>query len=1135
MKFFLTPFLLLSAASLHISVFYTSLTANSCTEISSYLTSSSTLISNFLVSSVQDIQYFTQDLHTDIFLDCISITLWSYELAYISQSMSVFHLQLYSQSRLPHSQSLSLIPSSSYSSSCLQSVLDNLSFQEFITIYTSDYLIPYANIIHQSSLNLPLGDFSTTDYISKQLKTNVKYSKYNTIVLLSNRADSDLILQAASSEGMTDGYRWILGNSNGYLHQLSSNNTQITEGLCILDSYPYDFPSAVSSAISSLSNCTSHLQYSTYTLQHCIESFYSIDFTTRSLAPKMTLNNLVNSEIVLVGNIDSSGYDTIQDIIWTTQYEQSARKVIQFAHDGGTVSPSGDSLDFLSLSYNGVDLAVSYINDRHEILPGFMLEKNLFNFGTAYFDEEFALKELNNKRNQLQTALIAPAFSGVAMNVYKLLERENTLIPMIGYANTATKLSSPVEFPYYSRTSVPDSFITVILNLAIMNWGWKQVAVIYVDNAFAGGLNSDFESEAMDRGLTITNQGKNKLPASSESWTSEVLDPVLHEVGMGNSRILVVFCVLAEVKKIILRMDELGYSKNQYQYIAVGWLMTELINENTEAAGYDPDVQNVIRKSLRGSIMFFPKNFHGDLGEQIKEMYKETFKDEPGSYTGFAFDAVLALGYALNKMLLKGEDLHDNSLIMREIREVKFLGATGYVSIATGTNDRAPMDHIIVNTKQTAENTWEIREVGVFSPSSTRMLDYFEDIVWSDGTTTLPSDKLSELDCPFSESLVQTSDKSKELMVMYSLFIVMCTVIPVLLSYNGWKHINYHPITHKFLMTFNDIICLSTIPIDFLQTIGLLPNLNLFFSRLSLILYTSVLDYGEMFDDTSKYYHIYVITISIIFLSFLYRSRPNLRAFFPSGKSVLYMISDILFIPILIFLKSILKCSQSIGSELTDAYFEYDCYTYCYKGKHLTFIIPGAVCTCLYTLWVSFERAEFPERNSDSQHFMIQPKFSRFRNLNQAVLVFLYSTLRNDDHLMYIGCVGAVAGIQVLLIWKIRPYNCEIFNVIYEVVTVWTVCVVIGVLLKEMEITSVYSCIIGISCFIIVSSTVGGLHIIKNKYTLPFLSNSDKTKKVLRFAFRRTTVQDVSDLGYVLETPVTRKKQDNAKVVPFSF
>ena len=565
--------------SLHISIFSTSLTHSICSFSS--LFSSSTIVQDFFIQSISDLAHYTQDLDTDLILDCIPNTLWSYELASISDILQVYHIQLYSAARLPSRYTVAILPEPKYVAFGLDRLLDHLNFREFIVIYSHEFLGTYGEVIAESKMKIVIKESDSLESVRKQLNKNVKYSKYSTIVILGKDAEADLVLNAAGEEGMNDGYHWIIGNSNGYLNYLSHSSSPI-QALCIIDSYPYNFQSAVSSLSSTLSLCLISPQLTTFSIFSCIDSYYSLDALTPSFSPQFSVINLVNSTTILSAHIDSTGYSHIQDIIWTSS-GQISRKIINFAHDGGLVSPSGDSLAFLRLSYNGIDLAVKYVNSRMDIRPGFMLQRNLFNFGTAYFDEDFAQKELKDKKDLLKTALIAPAFSGMAINVYKLLERESSLIPMIGYSNTATKLSSPIEFPYYSRVSVPDSFITVILNLAIANWGWEQVAVLYVDNTFASGLNSDFESEADKRGLIISNRGKNKLPENSESWSSEDIDPVLHEVGQGNSKILVLLCVLAEARQIILRMHELGYSSNKFQYIAVGWLMTELINQDTNS------------------------------------------------------------------------------------------------------------------------------------------------------------------------------------------------------------------------------------------------------------------------------------------------------------------------------------------------------------------------------------------------------------------------------------------------------------------------------------------------------------------------------------------------------------------------
>jgi hypothetical protein len=290
-----------------------------------------------------------------------------------------------------------------------------------------------------------------------------------------------------------------------------------------------------------------------------------------------------------------------------------------------------------------------------------------------------------------------------------------------------------------------------------------------------------------------------------------------------------------------------------------------------------------------------------------------------------------------------------------------------------------------------------------------------------------------------------------------------------------------------------------------------------------------VLDYGELFNDTSKYYHIYAIGILILIFSALFRTNSSMRVIVPSIKSVLYMISDILFIPFLIFLTSIIRCTQGISDEITAAFFEYDCYTFCYKGRHLGFLIIGILSTAIYAYWVSFERCEFPEINNETQHIMISPSFSRYRNVLQGILVFMYSTIRENYQRIYIGLVCGVSFCRAILIWKLQPFNCKVFNVAYLAVEIWCLATGAGVMMMSMQVARYEYCISLIISGILISSIISAIYIIKNRYSLPFLSNSNKQKHVFRFAFRNSTAEDLSNLTSILQSP---SPHSSIKVVP---
>lgn len=99
-----------------------------------------------------------------------------------------------------------------------------------------------------------------------------------------------------------------------------------------------------------------------------------------------------------------------------------------------------------------------------------------------------------------------------------------------------------------------------------------------MDNVFSTSLYNDFVNQARLHNLKILNEGNNMLKDDSALWSHEDLDLVLNNLNKSGAKVVLVFCFTADIKRILIRMHELGYDKVQYVYIAVGWLVDELIN-----------------------------------------------------------------------------------------------------------------------------------------------------------------------------------------------------------------------------------------------------------------------------------------------------------------------------------------------------------------------------------------------------------------------------------------------------------------------------------------------------------------------------------------------------------------------------
>jgi hypothetical protein len=127
-------------------------------------------------------------------------------------------------------------------------------------------------------------------------------------------------------------------------------------------------------------------------------------------------------------------------------------------------------------------------------------------------------------------------------------------------------------------------------------------------------------------------------------------------------------------------------------------------------------------------------------------------------YSAYAFDAALTVGNALEYLVRTGKDYNNPSYLMSALRKQNFIGATGRVSFGATSNDREPVNHIIANLQEVSEDNWQVKEVGLFSPSSSQVLSFQQPVLWNDLSTNVPSDSPPVFDCPFDPDLVEVSE-----------------------------------------------------------------------------------------------------------------------------------------------------------------------------------------------------------------------------------------------------------------------------------------------------------------------------------------------------------------------------------------
>ena len=1081
MKLTLIYYLFLQVLSLNVAFIYSP--ANPCLLLSP--TSESSSFHQYLIESTSEIPSILSDPLLDLVFDLTHSTILSLKLQDFCDSSSLLYLQgYYSQT---NTLQLAYAPSSE--TSAIFSLLSSLQIKNWALVYSTEFIQSYSSLIKASSLALPISTSISASQLLKHLG-DLKFSQINTIVVLLPADTAAFLLQVCSIPDFL-GYSWLFSARSDYL-QYSNSSTYTLQGTLRLSTTTGQYwPELV---LEKLANAPAD----NFTLY--LHSEFLFDHNR--LAGQFFVLNVVEDTYISVGAC-SPACDITREITWPTGVTdvQNTMKRLNISYESSLFDPHGNYLSFLVPAYQGIELGLVYANNQSSL---FQLVATPLQLGGSYFNESYVDKDLSLQAPYLGIATIAPAMSELAIGLYQSLQNRSISLPMLGYSDTVSLLSSSVQFPWYARVCMPDPYVTSIIALMINYFSWTRLGVVYLDNLFSSSVYSEFYSLALVQGIQIVNQENNKLNGNSGAWTNEDLDPILITLGESGARIVLVICYTDEIDKILVRMNELGYYGSEYEYIAVGWLVDELLNPEGD---YNATRLEILRNSLTGSLMFFPVSFIGDFGAEVQQMYEGVYGSQPVGYTSYAFDAVLGLAATIEALLVMEKDYSDPSLFMQELRGVRFQGTTGLVTFKELSNDRSPMDHYIINTKKYNDSTWHVETIGLYSPASSNVFTFYQSITWPGDI--VPLDSPPPQLCPFPQSAVHYTLSGTAILSLVLILVLFLNFLAAFIGWRSLKHIKYPLITEKkYEITFYDMLGLLKIIIEFIQCIGLIPSLPAILQIFQLLGEACSLNLDTFYSAYPLiYWRIYQLILSTTGLLMLFRiiHRFNANLKLPCFRALIYIFGDLLYISILTTLLNIYLCQQSASLP----FLQYDCYTNCWESTHLGFIFANSIVLVVYCLVVVLEKPRWNTASSEEQHLLMRPSQTYVRSTVQCCVVCLKKVLWLIGVQAYLVALVLFFTASFAISVRCKPYNVEVVNLWNSAGYLGLICVAIIALVCEVlgaQNSSVWLIVIMVNwaCIILVAV----MYQKRKKLVWPFFSY-DYDMTLLRFAFQRATLQEL--------------------------
>lgn len=342
--------------------------------------------------------------------------------------------------------------------------------------------------------------------------------------------------------------------------------------------------------------------------------------------------------------------------------------------------------------------------------------------------------------------IIGPQCSVVA---HMISHMANELrVPLLSFAVT-DPVMSPLQFPYFIRTSQSDLYQMEAIASIVDLYGWKEVIAVFVDDDYGRNGVAALNDKLASRRLRITY--KAGLHPDNAVNKNEIMN-MLIKIMLLQPRIIVIH-VYSELGFAVFKEAKyLGMMGNGYVWIATDWLSTTLDSSSP--------LPSERLESIQGALVLRPHTPDSKLKREFFARWRKN-PDAPlalHTYGLYAYDSVMLLARALDKYFKHGGKIsfsNDSMLdalgksgslnleamtvfdggeaLLKDILGTHMVGLTGQLQFTTDRSRIRPA-YDIINVAGTG-----VRQIGYWSNHS--------------GLSVLPPESLTKPNMSASQKL----------------------------------------------------------------------------------------------------------------------------------------------------------------------------------------------------------------------------------------------------------------------------------------------------------------------------------------------------------------------------------------------
>lgn len=288
-----------------------------------------------------------------------------------------------------------------------------------------------------------------------------------------------------------------------------------------------------------------------------------------------------------------------------------------------------------------IKAAIDDVNKDSSILAG--TELKLLEYDTNCSGFLGTVEALQLMENDVVVA-IGPQSSGIAHVISHVVNELH--VPLLSFGATDPNLS-PLQYPYFIRTTQSDSFQMYAIADLVEHYEWREVVAIFVDDDYGRGGVSVLGDALANKRSKISYKAP-FTPGASESAIKELL------VGVNNleSRVYVVHVNPDTGLQIFSIANSLGMMAGSYVWIATDWLPSALDLSDT----VDTERMNLLQGVIALRHYTPDSSTKKSFLSRWKSLKSETTAT-PNSYALYAYDSVWLAARALDTFLSEGGNI----------------------------------------------------------------------------------------------------------------------------------------------------------------------------------------------------------------------------------------------------------------------------------------------------------------------------------------------------------------------------------------------------------------------------------------------------------------------------------------------